>query len=88
MKILDRIRAKGGDVRLDAGRLVITRGRLSVEAVEWLRAHRSDVIAELVGSWHREDWEERAAIREFDGGQDRHDAELQAAIEIMRGRQC
>lgn len=81
MSILARIRAHGGDVVCDQWRLRIRRGRLSDEALEWVKAHALPLHREvwpLVDEWH-----ERAAIREFDGGLDREHAEREAYREIM-----
>jgi hypothetical protein len=80
MSILARIRANGGDVIRDEWRFSLKRGRLSPEAVAWLKSRWSDACAEawpLLG-----EWEERAAIREFDGGQSRADAERAAYAEV------
>jgi hypothetical protein len=80
MAILDRIRAHGGDVIRDGCRFRLRRGRLSDAAVEWVRARWREVCAEV---WEPfDDWEERAAIREYDGGQPREDAERDAYREV------
>jgi hypothetical protein len=81
--ILARIRDHGGDVTCDEWRMKLRPGRLPPHALDWLR--RPDVRAQL----HREvwpqadEWHERAAIREFDGGQDRDHAEREAYREVM-----
>ena len=86
MSILARIRAHGGDVIRDRWMFRLRRGGLSDEAVAWLRAHRARVIREI---WpDHDDWEERAAIREYDGGQPRPDAERDAWREIEGRRSC
>ena len=83
MSILARIRAHGGDVIRDEWRMILRPGRLSPDALALLR--RPDVRARV----HREvwpevdDWHERAAIREFDAGQDRATAEAEAYREIV-----
>lgn len=83
MPILDRIRAHGGDVTRDEWRMVLRPGRLKPDALEWLK--RPEVRAAI----HREiwpevdDWHERAGIREFDGGQNRADAERDAYQEVI-----
>lgn len=80
MSILARIRANGGDVVRSGWRLSLKRGRLSNDAVAWLRRHWLDACAEawpLFGQWL-----ERAAIREFDGGMSRPDAEQFAFNEV------
>lgn len=82
MAILDRIRANGGDVIRDEWRMILRPGRLKPHALEWLK--KPEVRAAI----HREiwagvdDWHERAAIREFDGGQDRAEAERDAYEEV------
>lgn len=83
--ILDRIRAHGGEVIRDKWRITLRRGRLTDEAVQWVRNHHADLMYEV---WpEHDDWQERAAIREFDGGQDRQEAEEAAYQEIMARRQ-
>ena len=81
--ILDRIRAHGGDVIRDEWRFRIVRGRLPEAALEWLRdpAVKRRLMREV---WPEvDDFEERAAIREYDGGQDRAEAEREAYREDM-----
>lgn len=82
--ILDRIRAHGGDVIRDGLNLRLRRGRLPDDALAWLR--ESSVKRRLMREvWpEHDDWLERAAIREFDGGQDRETAEREAYREIMQ----
>lgn len=81
MSIVDRTRAHGGEVIRDKWRITLRRGRLSAEALEWVREHRADLMREM---WLQYDeWEERAAIREFDGGQPRSEAEAAAYREVM-----
>lgn len=84
MTILVRIRAQGGDVIREEWRVRIRRGRLTDAALEWLREPRvKDVLMrEVWPQW--DDWNERAAIREFDGGQDRSTAESDAYREVMQ----
>lgn len=79
--ILDRIRAHGGDAIRDGWRLRVRRGRLPDAALEWLRTRRDALIREVWPEF--DDFEERAAIREFDGGQDRETAEREAYREVM-----
>jgi hypothetical protein len=79
---LDRIRAHGGDVLADQWRMVLRPGKLPRPALDWLK--QPEVRARV----HREvwplvdDWQERAAIREFEGGQDRATAEAAAYEEV------
>jgi hypothetical protein len=81
VSIVDRIRAHGGEVIRDKWSITLRRGRLSAEALEWVREHRADLMREM---WLQYDeWEERAAIREFDGGQPRSEAEAEAYREVM-----
>lgn len=81
MSILDRIRAHGGEVIRDRYRIRIRRGRLTDDALAWVAEHRTDLIRE---AWpEHDDWEERAAIREFDGGQNRDEANEAAYDEVM-----
>jgi len=44
------------------------------------------IVAEIVKSFDKDmyiEWEERAAIREFDGGMSRDDAELEALFDLI-----
>jgi hypothetical protein len=83
VSILARIRAHGGEVIRDEWRLTLRRGRLSDDALAWLRDSRRKA-ALLREVWPEADaWGERAAIREFDGGQDRATAEREAYREVM-----
>lgn len=81
--ILARIRDHGGDVIRDEWRMKLRVGSLPPHALAWLK--RPEVRAQL----HRELWpevddfHERAAIREFEGGQDRDTAEREAYREVM-----
>lgn len=81
MEIIDRIRARGGEVIRDGHRFRLRKGRLTPEAVEWVRARWREVCAEVWPEFW--DFEERAAIREFDGEQDRAAAEAAAYREVM-----
>ena len=61
---------------VQSGRLVISADRpLSPELLTSLRLCRDEII---------ELWDERAAIREFDGNFSKHDAEAAASIDLMR----
>lgn len=80
--ILDRIRAHGGEVIRHGWTLRLRRGRLSDDAVAWLGQPKNK-MALLHEVWHGADaFEERAAIREYDGGQDRETAEREAYREV------
>lgn len=79
--ILDRIRANGGEVIREKWGIRIRRGRLSVEALAWVKVRKDDLMQEVWPEFDR--WTERAAIREFDGGQPRADAEQSAYDEVM-----
>lgn len=81
--ILDRIRSKGGDVVRDGFRFSLRQGRLTPDAVAWVKANLDAVKREV---WPQfDDWQERAAIMEHDGGLPREQAEL-AAYACMEGR--
>lgn len=80
MSILARIQANGGDVIRKEWRFSLQRGRLSQEAIGWVRARWADVCREVWPAF--DDWMERAAILEFDGGQDRATAEALAYREV------
>lgn len=80
--ILDRIRAHGGDVIRDEYRFTLKPAKLSPAALEWLSqpSIKNRVYEEVWPLFA--DWGERAAIREYDGGQCRDDAERDAYAEI------
>lgn len=80
MSILARIHANGGDIIRTEWRFALKRGRLSPEALAWLKGRWFDACCEawpMLGAWL-----ERAAIREFDGGQSRAEAERAAYEEV------
>lgn len=80
--ILARIRANGSEVVRDGWTVRLKRrGKLTDEAIAWIREHRDALIREVWPEY--DDWQERAAIREFDGGQDRAEAEAEAYREVM-----
>lgn len=80
MSILARIRTHGGDVTRDAWSIRLHPGRLTPAAIAWVRDHKLDVLREV---WPAADaFEERAAIREYCGGQSRGEAEAEAYREV------
>lgn len=83
MDILERIRAHGGDIIRDEWRFSLKRGRLTPEALAWLRSGMRWFAAccELWPPYA--EWAERAAIREYDGGMPRADAERAAYAEMQ-----
>ena len=81
MAILDRIRAHGGEVIRDKWNITLRKGHLKPEALAWVKDHRADLMREVWPEF--DDFEERAAIREFCGGQARAEAEAAAYREVM-----
>lgn len=80
-EVLDRIKAAGAEVRRDGWRLrIVRRGRLGDVGVRWIADNRARVMRELWPLY--DEWEERAAIREFDGGQGREAANDAAVKEV------
>lgn len=77
-----RIRAHGGEVIRDEWRLSLRPGRMTAEAIAWVRAHWEDVCREVWADFDR--WSERAAIREYDGGQARAEADRDAYAEVAK----
>lgn len=76
MSVLARIRAQGGDVTRDGFRFSLRQGQLTSDGVAWIKANLDAVKRE---AWPAFDhWQERAAIREFDGGMSREEAEVAA----------
>lgn len=81
MSILARIHTHGGDVIRDEWRFRLQPGRLPQAAIAWVQGRIDDVKRE---AWPQfDDWCERAAVREFDGGQARAEAERDAYAEVM-----
>lgn len=78
--ILDRIRAHGGEVIRDKWRVTLRRGRMSDAAVIWVQQHKDALMREIWPPFDQ--FAERAAIREFDGGLTRSDAEAAAYNEV------
>lgn len=83
--ILDRIRANGGEVIRHGWNIRLRRARLTDAAVAWIKENRPALMREVWPEY--DDWEERAAIREFDGGQDHKAANDAAYAEVMARRQ-
>lgn len=79
--ILDRIRAHGGNVIRDGWNIRLRAGRLTPQALEWLRSRKDDLTQEV---WPEYDaFVERAAILEFDAGMGREEAERSAYRMVM-----
>ena len=83
--ILDRIRSKCGEVTRDRWTISLRRGRLDAAALAWIKDNRPALMREVWAEY--DDWEERAAIREFDGGQAREEANDAAYDEVMARRE-
>lgn len=82
--ILDRIRAKGGEVVRDRWRMKLRPGRLSNKAIAWIKENRPALMLEV---WPEFDqFEERAAILEFGNGYPRDEAEDRAYEIVMESR--
>lgn len=71
--ILARVRSFGANVLSDGGRLtVINREKLPPGAIEFVKKHAREIAAHID---HEADFEERAAIIQYDGGLNRPVAE-------------
>lgn len=81
MSIIDRIRAIGGEVIRDGWTVSLRKGRLTDDQVAWIARNKSALMQEVWPEY--DDFEERAAIREFDGGMNRVDAEAAAYRDVM-----
>ncbi|WP_423207989.1 hypothetical protein E2974_12445 [Paracoccus yeei] len=82
MPILDHIRAHGGEVIRDGWSIALRKGRMTSETIAWVRDHKTDLMREIWPEF--DEFEERAAIMEFDGGMTRSDAETAAYAEVMQ----
>ena len=81
MRILRRIHAYGGKVVRNGHTFRLQPGRMSADAILWVKANMEDVKREVWPLY--DDWQERAAIMEFCGGFSREAAE-RAAYECMK----
>jgi len=81
VSILARIRANGGEVIRDEWRITIKPGRLKPDALAWVQANKANLMREVWPEY--DDFEERAAIMEFDGGMTRPEAEAAAYRRVM-----
>ena len=81
--VLDRIRAQGGNVIRKGFSFSLRQGRLTPEAIAWVKTNIETVKAEVWPAYH--DWQERAAIMEHDGGLSREDSE-RAAYECLEAQ--
>lgn len=82
MSILARIRAHGGEVIRNEWRITLRKGRLSAAALEWIAGHRDELMREVWPEF--DDWNERAAIREYCGGMSRAEAEAAAYGDVTK----
>jgi hypothetical protein len=78
--IIDRVRAHGANIVLDNGQLLlINRAKLPPEAAGFVRKHRT-AIAALLRQDEEAEFEERAAVIQYDGKTPRAWAEQFARI--------
>ena len=82
MSILARIRAHGGEVVRNEWRITMRKGRLSAAALEWIAGRRTELMREVWPEF--DDWNERAAIREYCGGMSRAEAEAAAYGDVTK----
>ena len=81
MSITDRIRMNGGEVIRSGHEISLRKGRLTDDAVKWIGQNKPALMREV---WPEYDqWDERAAIMEFDGGMTRDEAQQAAYAEVM-----
>lgn len=66
--------------------LVAPAGRLNDSLRAWIRFHKESLVALLLEESETENFEERAAIMEHDGGLSREEAEAAARALIQRAR--
>jgi hypothetical protein len=95
LKLLQDAHAAGLEVTVEAGRLRIRGPRRAAPIAQRIIANKVDVVSlltvepaptigpgDLPGDW-RIDWEERAAVMEYDGGFPRERAEALTLTEII-----
>lgn len=81
-KIIERVRSLGANIMIDGGKLIIVnREKLPAGAMEFIRQHGKEIANFLD---QEGEFEERAAIIEFDGRTPREWAEQFAAILISK----
>ena len=94
----NRLRQRDVRLEATGNRLIVNapEGMLTSDLRETLRSHKSELLAilrresaaaeltpaDLPADW-RVEWKERAAVREYDGGQAREHAEAEALGEII-----
>src|SRR5262245_65192722 len=93
LTLLEQARSAGLTVIVQGDKLVIRGPRRAGPLAEQLLAHKGEVLdaltaeavtpADLPADWHSA-WDERAAIREYDGGLPRERAEALALADILR----
>lgn len=84
-EIVARVRAHGANVMIDGGKLIIVnRAKLPAGALDFIKAH-GRAIADFLD--HEAEFEERAAIVEYDAGAPREMAEAfaKACIDAAKG---
>lgn len=80
MSILARIRANGGDMIREGHSFRLRTGRLNAPAVAWIKDNIDALKREVWPAF--DDFEERAAIMEYEGGLSREEAEAAAYREM------
>ena len=93
MTLLEQARLAGLTVIVQGDKLIIRGPRRAGSVAEQLLAHKGEVIdaltvesltpAVLPSDWHLL-WDERAAIREYDGGLPRERAEALALLDVLQ----
>lgn len=87
--LLAAVRARGGDLRAEGDRLRGTappdlRAAIAERKPELLALLHAEAALASLSEAEREEYEERAAIREYDGGTPREEAERLALEEVTR----
>lgn len=85
MSPLAFIRSHGGNVVRDGFQFRLRPGRMDAGMIARVKPHMEAIKAEVWTAYA--DWQERAAIMEFEGGLPREDAE-RAAWECMEARRA
>jgi hypothetical protein len=89
MDTIEQLHHHGLNIEAKDGSLIVSpRDRITDEIREYIRQHKAAILAELEAESRNENFQERAAILEFDGGMERSQAEQEAARLVFCSACC